>query len=954
MARKNFYLLLDLSIDPPETNPRKIEEALKKKQAQWSRERNHPTKGMLAKQYIGLIPEIRKVMADDGLRRKEAAEAKAFLAQQAREKLAKFDRHLKIMLGKGNITSADMALLSELHGYNQKQVQELINKRGKYWMIDWEIASAMQKGAVPPKALAKLSKKYGVDEAKLREWAKKKKDENIQEIDRYLAKSSSKGFVTESEIKGLSDLFGISKEDIGKRLKCPVKKDRLKKSAKTKPIDVTIEKIITENLKIVGKTSLYDFLDLPPIAGLEILQKKAKEKETAVRQIGQKDAVTTASAALAGHCIAIFKTNETRHAYDLSIIKSRIPELDEDINMAAAGGKISGEAFNLLVREGVKIGMDPDAAAGHVRQYSKERKWTIEESRQKKKAKFMMAAVVASVFILVVGGYAAWRAIQSSRQKSAYERVLANVEKQTALDEKVNILQDYIAYHKTGEYADEARRRLNALRAALAEQDYNALQARAPGLLAADQFEQASKAYRDYLQKHPNSGHAADIREKLADVAQMIENRDYKKVIGMADAGFDEKIQTYEAYLSKHPDGRYAQAVKQLIIDAADAYYNALKQRLADCERNKNWEECIRLCDQFLRQVDDESRRADVEGLKTKYENKIQYSQDIADMKAEAEKKGGDYYAAKRVFLEYLDANPEASSQVRDLIAREVALLDKKIAAQEKERKEWEDLLAYVKNTDNSITRRVSRLEKYVADNPKGAYIEDAKDLLGPLRDEKARHDERVDLANDKKAWIDVVAYVKDGSTSTSGRIGKVQSYLSRYPSGQYSGKAKRLLAQLNAQQAAEEERYRKQLAEKARIERETAQMRAYLKQSRRFVDNGDGTVTDRRTGLVWTLLDSQAELGRCVNYKTAQEYVQSLTTGGRGGWRLPTMNELGGIYKNKPFFPPSGTPWYWSSEMVVRGWNKEAVIVTTRQETVWKKQQVNPEECGAVRAVRR
>ncbi len=55
------------------------------------------------------------------------------------------------------------------------------------------------------------------------------------------------------------------------------------------------------------------------------------------------------------------------------------------------------------------------------------------------------------------------------------------------------------------------------------------------------------------------------------------------------------------------------------------------------------------------------------------------------------------------------------------------------------------------------------------------------------------------------------------------------------------------------------------------------------------FKDNGDGTVTDRATGFMWTQRDS----GRGMNWKDALEYAESLVYAGYDDWRLPNAKEL-------------------------------------------------------------
>ncbi|MEA3385842.1 MAG: PEGA domain-containing protein, partial [Thermodesulfobacteriota bacterium] len=96
-----------------------------------------------------------------------------------------------------------------------------------------------------------------------------------------------------------------------------------------------------------------------------------------------------------------------------------------------------------------------------------------------------------------------------------------------------------------------------------------------------------------------------------------------------------------------------------------------------------------------------------------------------------------------------------------------------------------------------------------------------------------------------------------------------------------------------------------------------------------RFVDHRNGTVTDTKTGLMWTREDSYVHLGRYLNWEQSRSYVNNLSTGGYGDWRLPAVAELKEIYEIKksntdkdsdiihidPIFSSGGTFWNWSSE---------------------------------------
>jgi hypothetical protein len=103
-----------------------------------------------------------------------------------------------------------------------------------------------------------------------------------------------------------------------------------------------------------------------------------------------------------------------------------------------------------------------------------------------------------------------------------------------------------------------------------------------------------------------------------------------------------------------------------------------------------------------------------------------------------------------------------------------------------------------------------------------------------------------------------------------------------------------------------------------------------------RFTDNGDGTVTDNLTGLIWL---KQANCGGTRNWANALTFANSLYDGwtgdGSGGdcglsdgssagdWRLPNVRELQSLIDYGRYYPalPSGHPFtggqsklYWSS----------------------------------------
>ena len=100
-------------------------------------------------------------------------------------------------------------------------------------------------------------------------------------------------------------------------------------------------------------------------------------------------------------------------------------------------------------------------------------------------------------------------------------------------------------------------------------------------------------------------------------------------------------------------------------------------------------------------------------------------------------------------------------------------------------------------------------------------------------------------------------------------------------------------------------------------------------------------------------MLDSLILSNKCMDYKTAKQYVSNLTTGGYTDWRLPEPNELLVLYNSKPTFPMTDAEWYWTSEAFHAAWEEKVNTVIRSDCGLWQKAETNLEKCGAVRAVR-
>jgi hypothetical protein len=370
-------------------------------------------------------------------------------------------------------------------------------------------------------------------------------------------------------------------------------------------------------------------------------------------------------------------------------------------------------------------------------------------------------------------------------------------------------------------------------------------------------------------------------------------------------------------------------------------------------ERQQEWDKCIALCDGFMEKFEGTSQAVEVAGFQKKCKTKLQSHLDMADMKQRAEAKGRDYEGARLIYMEYLEANPELPSYSKTLIVNEIKILDGKIEALNRAEKEWEKTFAYSQKESEPLGPRISRLEGYLAKYPDTSHRNQADELLTRLKQEKSLEDEQSLRERETQAWQSLLSYCQSPQNSTAGKIQYTEKFIAQNPSESYARQAGELLAQLRQQKMAEDERLRQQQGYLARKQQEKQRISSLIQSSGgRFVDNGNDTITDKQTGLTWCMFDAYFELGQCVNYLSALNYVNGLTTGGYRGWRMPGMSELESILKASPSFPSVKSGWFWTSEVFWHGWNKK-VNIYTAQGSRWEKSSIEEDKCGSVLAVR-
>jgi len=91
-----------------------------------------------------------------------------------------------------------------------------------------------------------------------------------------------------------------------------------------------------------------------------------------------------------------------------------------------------------------------------------------------------------------------------------------------------------------------------------------------------------------------------------------------------------------------------------------------------------------------------------------------------------------------------------------------------------------------------------------------------------------------------------------------------------------------------------------------------------------RFIDNGDGTVVDTVTGLMWIKDPQAAGLGMTMYWYDAINACENLVFAGHDDWRMPNINELMSMVDHSRYdpawdtmffvYPPDTWTPFWSS----------------------------------------
>lgn len=206
---------------------------------------------------------------------------------------------------------------------------------------------------------------------------RKKEKEAFRHLDAAIQLLICKGHIYQKEFACLVKKFGaISQEVIRSRIKVPIIEDS-KAGVHKQTFDITTANTIRKNLHIIGKSSLYKFLEVVPTSRLQTLQEATAVKERALARNAVKNAAVTAGGELIGHCRMAFKSEEKRKMYDATLEMQSLESLKQYIDIAGLSGEITAEEYNHLLKIALDLRIEKSSAEDYITSICKQQKWIV-------------------------------------------------------------------------------------------------------------------------------------------------------------------------------------------------------------------------------------------------------------------------------------------------------------------------------------------------------------------------------------------------------------------------------------------------------------------------------------------------------------------------------------------------------------------------------------------------
>ena len=191
------------------------------------------------------------------------------------------------------------------------------------------------------------------------EIARQKRIEDDKQIREYGNLLVRNGEILQVNLSELAMMFKRSEDEILSILGARRKEEKVFKDDQVAELDTLKMKSIADNLAILGKKDIYDYLGLTSKASLDECQRRSDEENGMVSMIVQKSDKYYARRALVQFCNEIFIDTQSRLRYDKALENMGFAVVKQVIELMARAKSryISPEQYDKMLDTCIKNGM---------------------------------------------------------------------------------------------------------------------------------------------------------------------------------------------------------------------------------------------------------------------------------------------------------------------------------------------------------------------------------------------------------------------------------------------------------------------------------------------------------------------------------------------------------------------------------------------------------------------
>ncbi|MFP4039394.1 MAG: DUF4388 domain-containing protein [Desulfosudaceae bacterium] len=309
-----------------------------------------------------------------------------------------------------------------------------------------------------------------------------------------------------------------------------------------------------------------------------------------------------------------------------------------------------------------------------------------------------------------------------------FNQAIQAAEEASTLDEKLNILNEYLDTDPETRYELKAKAKKQSCREDMEKQAFEEAVSKVDSLEIDENFlEKATAIYESFLKKYPDSGYTSEVEDRLAELPAIVDDAEYRDLLKIPENKFSQRFSAYKDYLRQHPDSTNSEKVRNMLAGLGEDLYQHIKSVSKNCLEEQTCQRSLDLCAYFMKKFEDHRRLQEVTDLRQTIKDRMAWD----DLSKKAQEKGVHSEAAKQLYVDYLNQNP------RTTLRKKFEDKINEIKKYQQEKEDWRQIQDYARKDEIDIFDRFNRLEKYVNNGPPQRYRDKAREILAWLRQKK-------------------------------------------------------------------------------------------------------------------------------------------------------------------------------------------------------------------------